>query len=83
VAEPPPSSATGFEDLVTLSQAAGMVHRSKRALEYYKTKGDLPHPKVEGGGGMADLYDWKTLRPWLEARFGIKQPDTFPANRRS
>jgi hypothetical protein len=58
-----------------------MVHRVKRTLERYKTKGKLPAPKVEGGGGKPDLYDWKILRPWLEEIFGIKLPETHPANR--
>ena len=70
-------------DLVTLAQAAAMAHRTKRALEYYKTKGTLPTPSVEGGGGQADLYDWKTIGPWLESTFGVKQPGRFPASRRS
>jgi hypothetical protein len=69
-------------DLVTLNQAAAIVHTSKRTLERYKTKGKLPAPAVEGGGGKADRYDWKTMRPWLESEFGIKLPETFPANRR-
>ena len=69
-------------DLVTLNQAAGLVHKSKRTLERYKTVGKLPAPAVEGGGGKADLYDWKVLGPWLESKFGIRQPKVFPANRR-
>ena len=38
-------------DLVTLDQAAAMVHRSKRTLERHKTKGTLPDPAVQGGAG--------------------------------
>ena len=76
------SEDVGLPDLVTLDQAAGMVHRTKRALEHYKSKGELPEPTVEGGGGRAHLYDWRTLRPWLESTFGIKLPETFPASRR-
>jgi hypothetical protein len=71
-------------DLVTLNQCAGMAHRTKRALEHYKTKGELPAPIVEGGGGMPDLYDWPTMRTWIEAKFGIKDlPERHPANRRN
>jgi hypothetical protein len=73
---------TELPDLVTLDQAAAAVHKSKRTLELHKTKGKLPEPSVEGGGGRADLWDWKTLRPWLEAKFGIKLPTKYPANRR-
>jgi hypothetical protein len=65
-----------------LNQAAGIVHRSKRTLERYKTTGKLPAPAVEGGGGKPDFYDWKVMRPWLESEFGIKLPEVFPANRR-
>lgn len=66
---------------VTLDQAAGMVHKSKRTLERYKTKGTLPKPAVEGGGGRADLYDWSTMRPWLIETFGVQLPIEFPARR--
>jgi hypothetical protein len=77
---PPPADVP---DLVTLNQAASMAHKSKRTLERYKTKGNLPDPAVEGGGGRAALYDWKVIRPWLESEFGIKKlPEEFPANRR-
>jgi hypothetical protein len=70
-------------DLVTLNQAAGMVHRSKRTLEVYKTEGRLPAPTVEGGGGRPDLWDWAVIRPWLTQTFGINLPESFPANRRN
>ena len=49
--EPPSPAPDELPDLVTLNQAAGMVHRDKRTLERYKTKGELPAPAVEGGGG--------------------------------
>ncbi len=54
--ETPPENRVEWFDLVTLDQAAGMVHKSKRTLEREKTKGTLPPPSVEGGGGKADLY---------------------------
>ena len=73
---------TDFQDLVTLDQAAAAVHRTKRTLEHYKTKGTLPAPTVEGGGGKPDLWDWKILRPWLEETFRITLPETYPANRK-
>ena len=78
-----PEAQAELPDLVTLTQAAAMVHRNKRTLERYKTKGTLPAPAVEGGGGKPDLYDWSVLRPWLEQTFGIKLPETHPANRRN
>jgi hypothetical protein len=64
-------------ELVTLNQAAGMAHRKKRTLERYKTKGKLPAPAVEGGGGKPDLYDWKVMRPWLTETFGVNLPEHF------
>ena len=68
--------------LVTLDQAAGMVHRSKRTLERHKTRGKLPTPTVEGGGGRADFWDWDTIRPWLETTFNLELSARFPASRR-
>lgn len=88
-APPEPPAPSGIEapldeypDLVTLDQAAALVHKSKRTLERCKTKGKLPSPAVEGGGGRADLYAWETMGPWLEATFGIRQPTRPPAARR-
>jgi hypothetical protein len=79
---PAPPTAVAVRELVTLNQAAVMVHRSKRSLERYKTKGKLPPPAVEGGGGMPDLWDWKEIRPWLTATFKIDLPERFPASPR-
>jgi hypothetical protein len=76
--EAPPDDPTC---LVTLDQAAAVVHRSKRTLERYKTDGKLPVPTFEGGGGRADFWDWETIRPRLEEIFGIKLPNRFPASR--
>jgi hypothetical protein len=66
-------------DVVTLDQAAGMVKRTKRALEEYKGKG-LPDPDVSaGGGGKPRLWKWATIRPFL-LQFRPDLPQTFPAN---
>jgi hypothetical protein len=65
-------------DLVTLDQAAAAIHKSKRTLERCKTAGTLPLPAVDGGGGKADLYDWKIMRPWLTKEFGVLLPERFP-----
>lgn len=73
--------AACWEDLVTLDQAAAMVHKSKRTLERYKTRGSLPCPAVEGGGGRADLFEWSVLRTWLTGEFGIQLPDRYPRRR--
>ena len=74
----PKIAENAWEDLVTLDQAAAMVHKSKRTLERYKTRGKLPAPTVEGGGGKADLFAWKTIRPWLTETFNIQLPDEYP-----
>jgi hypothetical protein len=80
VAAPP--SPIESPDLVTLNQAAAIVHVSKRTLERHKTSGKLPDPAIEGGAGKAARYDWKVMRPWLESKFKMKLPEVFPANRR-
>jgi hypothetical protein len=72
-----PEAPAELPDLVTLDKAAAAVHRSKRTLERYKTKGTLPEPTIEGGGGKPALYDWKTLRPWLVKEFGVMLPERY------
>jgi hypothetical protein len=78
-------SVDALPDLVTLDAAAALVHRKKRALEYYKThpKKRLPMPTIEGGGGQADFWDWPTIKPWLESTFNVRLPVKFPAGRES
>jgi len=83
-AAPSPSGADAphtLPDLVTLDQAAASVSRKKRTLERRKTKGTLPPPYVEGGGGKPALWNWSVLRPWLTEEFGVRLPERFPANR--
>jgi hypothetical protein len=80
-APPDHQAKTPRPDLVTLNQAAGMVHKGKRTLEDWKEKGKLPAPAVKGGQGRADLWRWEELRPVLETLSGIVLPETFPANR--
>lgn len=64
--------------LVTLDQAAAMVHRSKSCLESYRHKG-LPEPHVKGRKGQPGLYLWMAMRPWLMAAFGVQVPEEFPS----
>jgi hypothetical protein len=71
--------ANPVECLVTLQQAAAMVSRSKKTLE--RRKGNMPMPKVSGGGGKPDEWEWAELRPWLEKEFKRKLPERFPADR--
>ncbi len=73
--------ATALDDLVTLDQAAAVVGRSKRSLELYLQRGDLPRPDLPGGGGKAHRWYWNTLRPALEKHFRPDLPLKFPASR--
>jgi hypothetical protein len=73
------SHAANVESLVTLQQAAAMVSRSKKTLE--RCKRNMPMPKVSGGGGKPDEWEWAELRPWLEERFDRKLPERFPADK--
>jgi hypothetical protein len=76
-----PSAPVAIPERLTLDQAAALVHRSKRTLERYKTRGELPPPSVEGGGGRFDLWDWPIMRPWLIETFNTELPERFPARR--
>jgi hypothetical protein len=80
--EPMQEAQVEMPDLVTLDQAAAAAHKSKRSLERHKTKGTLPEPVVEGGGGKHALYDWNVMRPWLTKTYSVILPEKFPANLR-
>lgn len=69
------------DELVTLDQAAAVVGQSKRTLERYLQRGDLPRPDLPGGGGKAHRWYWSTLRPALEKHFRPDLPVKFPASR--
>jgi hypothetical protein len=73
------SASTKVPCFITLFQAAAIVQRSKRTLEKYKK--EMPAPSVPGGDGKAAYWDWETLRPWLEDKFGMKLGEYFPADR--
>ena len=67
---------------VTLDQMAATVSRTKKTLERYKAKGELPPPDVEGGGGKPDEWQWSKVKPILEKHFSRKLPERFPSLRR-
>ncbi|HEV7222355.1 MAG TPA: hypothetical protein VGN42_06600 [Pirellulales bacterium] len=68
-------------ELVTLNQVAPLAGLSKRTLERYLTKGDLPEPDIPGGGGRAHKWFWHTLRPSLSKVAKRSLPETFPGSR--
>ena len=70
-----------LDDLVTLDQAAAMVHRSKRSLQRHVHKGDLPKADIKGGFGKASRWYWSNLRPSLEKLFVPDLPKKFPYSR--
>ena len=70
--------ATHAPQYIALDAMAARVMKGKRTLERYKTKGKLPPPDVEGGGGKADLWIWANIRPWLEETFGMALPSRLP-----
>jgi len=65
------------EQLVSLDQCAAMVHITRRALARYRGRG-LPAPVRPGHAGRPTLYDWRVVRPWLEATFGLRLPECHP-----
>jgi hypothetical protein len=73
---PGPVLIAGPQQLVTLSQCAAMVLCSKRTLY---NRPDKPAPVCSSRNGSAALYDWATMRPWLEKEFGILLPDKHPS----
>ncbi len=75
----PPSEA--LDELVTLNQAAVLAAMSKRTLERYVTKGDLPEPDFRGGGGKAHKWYWRNLRAALEKLSKRILPERYPGSR--
>lgn len=64
---------------VTLNQMAGMVQRSKRTLEQYRSK--LPKPIVAGRKGQPTEWSWGEVRPKLETYFNRELPERLPSDR--
>jgi len=69
------------DDLVTLDQAAAVVGQSKRTLERYLQREDLPTPDLPGGGGKPHRWYWSNLRPKLQEHFRPDLPARYPASR--
>jgi len=76
----PTATPEGQACLITLSQAAALVHRSKRALEMYKRRG-MPKPRVRGGGGKPSLWAYSEMQSWLTKTFDVPLPERYFADR--
>lgn len=66
---------------VTLLQMAGIVSRSKSALEKLKSKGQFPQPDIKGKNGQPDEWVWSKVQTVLEQQFNRPLPTDFPADR--
>lgn len=85
-AEPPTNEDLGdpfkapVEQLVRLSQVAGLIGREKRTLENWKSKDPtFPPPDVVGATGQPHLWRWSHLRAYfLARRCGRDLPERFP-----
>jgi hypothetical protein len=65
--------------LVSLDQAAAMVHRVSTSLYRYKERG-MPAAVNRPTRGQSLLYDWAELRPWLQEMFGLLLPEIYPSH---
>jgi hypothetical protein len=74
--QPAAESSPPAEQLVTLSELATIVHRSKRSLARYRWQ--MPAPRVLGRRGRPHRWDWAEVRPWLQKTFGLRLPKRFP-----
>jgi len=75
-----PAAAAPAEQLVSLDQCAALVHVTRRHLARYRGRG-LPASSRPGRRGRPALYEWRLMRPFLEAAFGLRLPETHPAAR--
>lgn len=69
------------DELVTLDQVAPLSGLSKRTLERYLQDEELPEPDIRGGGGKANKWFWRNLRPALSKVAQRTLPDRFPGSR--
>ena len=75
------SESDDLDQLVTLDQIAPLTGLSKRTLERYLSKGELPEADVPGGGGRAHKWLWQSIKPSLSKIAGRQLPDRFPGSR--
>ena len=66
-------------EYVTLSQISGHARLSKKTLERWCSKGELPAADVKGGGGKSALWKWASVRPYLEKAARRQVPIRFPS----
>jgi hypothetical protein len=76
-----PPTTTDIDDLVTLSQVAPLTGLTKRTLERYLSRQELPEPDFRGGDGKSHKWHWKNLRPALEKIAQKNLPERFPGSR--
>lgn len=69
------------DELVTLDQVAPLTGLTKRTLERYLRKGELPDPDISGGNGRSHKWYWQKLRPDLAKVARRNLPDRFPGSR--
>lgn len=66
--------------LVTLTQVAGLIAKSKRTVESWWLDGRIPKPDEIGGDGIANRWRWSRIRPALEGIMGRDLPSRFPTS---
>jgi predicted DNA-binding transcriptional regulator AlpA len=68
------------QQYVTLDQIAIIGgYRGKKTLERCISRGEMPNPAIEGGGGNAALWIWSEIRGWLAQKTDRILPPRYPS----
>ena len=70
-----------IDELVTLNQVAPLAGLTKRSLERYLSRGQLPAPDCPGGQGKAHKWLWNNIRSPLSQIARRQLPKRFPGHR--